>query len=103
MAVVISQINALEKIYQNGLEDSYLDRAINKIVTYEINNTQKDIEVLKKDLTELEKKFDMDSSTFFEKWKSGLMGDDADSFEWSALYQMFLRAKRRLELLGANE
>ena len=101
MAAVMFQINALEKIYQNGLEDSYLDRAINKIITYEINNAQKDIESLKKDLNELEKKFDMDSSAFFEKWESGLLGDDADFFEWSALYQMFLRAKRRLELLGA--
>lgn len=101
MAAVISQINALEKIYQNRLEDSYLDRAINKIVTCEISNTQKNIEALKKDLNKLEKRFDMDSSTFFEKWESGSLGDDADFFEWSALYQMFLRAKRRLELLGA--
>lgn len=38
MAAVMSQINALEKIYQDGLEDSYLDRAISKIVTYEISN-----------------------------------------------------------------
>lgn len=100
MTTGISQIAALKKIYQNGLEDSYLEKAINKIVTHEISKTRKDIEMLKEDLSELEEKFNMDSSIFFEKWESGLLGDDADFFEWSALYQMFLKAKKRLELLG---
>lgn len=103
MGTVISQITALEKIYQNGLEDSYLEKAITKVVAYEIGRTQKDIQVLKKDLNKLEKKFNMDSSTFFKKWKSGLLGDDVEFFEWSALYQMFFKAKKRLELLGVTE
>lgn len=102
MTTGISQIVALEKIYQNGLEDSYLEKAINKIVTHEISKTRKDAGMLKRDLSKLEKKFNMSSSTFFEKWKSGLLGDDADFFEWSALYQMFLKAEKRLELLGAS-
>lgn len=101
MSAVISQLTALEKICQNGLEDSYLEKAINKVVTYEVSKTQKDIKVLNKELSELEKKFNMNSATFFKKWKSGALGDDADFFEWSALYQMFLKAKKRLELLAA--
>lgn len=103
MNEVMSQITALDKIYRNGLEDTYLDRAINKVITHEISKNQKDIKVLKKDLSELEEKFNMDSDTFFKKWESGMIGDNTDFFEWSALYQMCLRAKKRLELFGVNE
>ncbi|MFH1096321.1 MAG: hypothetical protein ABH886_10055 [Candidatus Desantisbacteria bacterium] len=99
---VIFQLGALEKIYQNELEDTFLATAINKIVDYEINKTQKDVMLLNNDLQKIENRFKMDSSTFFKKWESGEMGDDADFFEWSALYQMFLRAKKRLDLLGVQ-
>jgi hypothetical protein len=43
---------------------------------------------LKRDLWELEQRYQMASDDFFWRWKAGELTDSADYTDWSALYQM---------------
>lgn len=43
---------------------------------------------LREDLTRFEQRYGMSSADFFARYQSGQMGDDADAFEWNALYKM---------------
>lgn len=61
-----------------------LDEAIEK------SNPVDDLLELARDLANFEKKYDMPSSEFHQKFEAGLMGDDLEFFEWSGIYSMFV-------------
>jgi len=51
----------------------------------------------------LEKRHDMKSSEFYEKFERGEMGDDTDFIWWASLYELFRDLKTKIEkaLAGA--
>ncbi len=100
--VKTSAIKGLEQIFEKNLNDEYLDKAIFKIISYEINKTKKELEELNKELDLYEKQFNMKSEEFFRKFDRGELGDNADFFEWSSLYKMSLRISERLSILMAG-
>lgn len=95
-------IKGLEQIFEKNLSDDYLQKAISKIISYEIAKTIQELEELKKELKAYEEQFKMKSGEFFSKFSAGELGDSADFFEWSALYQMYLRASERLNILKSE-
>jgi restriction endonuclease S subunit len=95
-------IKGLEQILEKNLSDEYLQKAISKIISYEITKTTQELEELKEELKAYEERFKMSSDGFFSKFSAGELGDSADFFEWSALYQMYLRAYERLSLLKSE-
>ena len=97
-----SNVKVLEQVFEKDLSDEYLKKAISKIISYEIAKTTEELEDLKAELKVYEARFQMTSEDFFIKFKSGELGDNADFFEWSALYQMYLRASERLKILKSE-
>ncbi len=95
-------IRGLEQIFEKNLSDEYLQKAISKIISYEIAKTTQELEELKKELKKYEEQFKMRSEDFFSKFSAGELGDSADFFEWSALYKMYLRASERLNILKSE-
>lgn len=53
---------------------------------------------LARELQEYERKYEMSSSEFFERFQQGELGDDMDWIDWAGAYQLFQRLKRRMEL-----
>ena len=51
------------------------------------------------DLVTFEEQYKMASDLFFQRWKTGELGDVADFMEWSTLYQMTCEMRERLNLL----
>ncbi len=92
-------IKAIEQIFEKNLNDEYLEKAISKIISYEITKSQKEVDDLRKDLNKFEKRFSMTSADFFKKYTSGKLEDSADFFEWSSLFQMYKRVSERLNIL----
>jgi len=92
-------IKGLEEIFEKDLNDEYLQKAITKVIAYEIAKTSEEVEDLKRELKVYESRFDMDSEEFFSRFQAGELEDNADFFEWSALYKMYLRAQERLKIL----
>jgi hypothetical protein len=96
----IERLQRLGKVYHEGGASPFIDQAIEKIFAHEQAEAKQRLAQLKTDLAEYEARFGMDSATFFARYERGEMGDDADVFEWAALYRMFLRAEERLQLLN---
>jgi hypothetical protein len=92
-------IQNIEKIFERGLQDEYLSRAIGKIVEHTKERTSSNVHLLKKDLSQFEKKYGISSEKFFNRFEKGELGDDEDYFEWSAIFQTYKRATERLKML----
>ncbi len=99
MEVTKELIHGIEKIFEKGLQDTYLTRSLGKIIEYEREKTFADVQVLKEDLSRFESEYNLPSETFDERFAKGELGDKEDYFEWSALYQMYKRSFERLEIL----
>ncbi len=95
-------IKGLEEIFEKNLGDEYLQKAISKIISYEITKTTQELEELKAELKAFEDRFHMSSEVFFNKYSAGELGDSADFFEWSSLYRMYLRSSERLSILKSE-
>lgn len=96
-------IKGLEQLFEKNLTDEYLQKAISKIVSYEISKSTDELKELRAELDVYEKKFSMPSSEFFNKFNTGKLGDGVDYFEWSSLYKMYLRVFERLSILKEND
>lgn len=60
------------------------------------------IEKTKRNLVELEKKFKMDTASFYEKFSTGKMGDDSEFIRWAGEYETLLRLEKdNKEVAGA--
>lgn len=99
MQTTMKLIQNIEKIFERGLQDEYLSRAIGKIVEHTKERTSSNVHLLKKDLSQFEKKYGISSEKFFNRFEKGELGDDEDYFEWSAIFQTYKRATERLEML----
>ncbi len=92
-------IKYLDDIIRKNLYDDYLIKSLKKIIAYETRKTRKELESLKEELRAYEAKYNMTSEDFYNKFTNGLVGDDADYFEWSAIYKMYSRSLERLSIL----
>jgi len=99
MQITKETIKNIGKIFEKGLQDEYLSRAIGKIMEHEKEKTSQDIQSLKRDLEQFEGRYNMASEEFFSRFERGELGDKEDYFEWSAIYQMYKRSMERLEML----
>lgn len=99
MQVTKATIQNIGKIFEKGLQDEYLSKAIGKIIEHEKEKTSQDIQSLKKDLDQFEGRYNMSSNDFFSRFEKGELGDKEDYFEWSAIFKMYKRSIERLEML----
>lgn len=61
-------------------------------------NPVDDLLALANDLWAFEQKYQMSSSTFYQKYQAGLLNDDLQHcLEWVATYDFFVKTKRQLE------
>ena len=98
----LEKLQRLEAFCASGHTDAFLDKALDKLIASQVANQQSEINVIRQDLRPFEKKYALDSQTFFEKYQSGQMSDDADFMEWNALCKMYKRLQQRLEILQGN-
>jgi hypothetical protein len=57
---------------------------------------QKDILDLENRLKIFEAQYDMSSSSFYQQFKAGKLGDAMDFFEWSVFYEMWDNTQKQL-------
>ncbi|MFB0533494.1 MAG: hypothetical protein ACETWR_00780 [Anaerolineae bacterium] len=62
------------------------------------SNPVEELLELAHELQEYERKYEMRSSEFFERFQRGELGDDMEWIDWAGTYQLFQRLKRRVEL-----
>lgn len=52
---------------------------------------------LRVELARFERRYAMSSADFSARYRAGEMGDDADVFEWHALYKMYIHLSNAVE------
>ncbi|RLD65839.1 MAG: hypothetical protein DRI95_07875 [Bacteroidetes bacterium] len=75
------------------------DNFFNKMIDYQINELKLSILNIEKDLKQFEKKHEIGSKLFYERFENGKIGDEDDYIVWAGIYEMFLRDKQKLEKL----
>jgi hypothetical protein len=76
-----------------------LDNTLNKLIFFQIAKYRNHITQIDHELKSFETQYKMSSEEFFGKFESGLLGDDADFFEWAGLYENSLLYKNRIQSL----
>lgn len=100
---VAQKLTALARLYEARQASELMQQTLNKLFDAEMENAQKDYDLLSGDLAEFEEKYEMQSADFFTQFHKGELGDDMDFITWASLYQMRERVRQRLELLTVGE
>ncbi len=93
------RIQSLARLYQTGYRSNTVDAIIEKLVAMERARLRAEADGLAVDLRAFEHRNLLSSEEFNRRFQAGALGDDADMFEWSALYQMWMYVQERLETL----
>lgn len=94
-----SRLEKMIRLYELGQVSDFMDRVLDKVFAQEAAKEQALIDQLRIDLDEFEEKYDLDSETFYARFRRGEMGDAMDFMEWASLYDMYTNALGRLSVL----
>ncbi|VXD23866.1 conserved hypothetical protein [Planktothrix serta PCC 8927] len=96
---ILNQLKILKALYSQENQNELIERYLDEIITHEINIAQQQIAEIETDLKQFEYQYQMSSKDFYRRFKRGELGDDIDFVEWSAFYQMWCSAQKRLKLI----
>jgi midasin (ATPase involved in ribosome maturation) len=94
-------VNSLSQIILtlSSEEKSLLKKQIDSPITF---NSQPDILTqiadLENQLKNYETQYQMSSAEFYQRFRTGELGDEIDFFEWGVFYEMWLSAQEQLKL-----
>lgn len=88
MKQTLSKVKNLEKFIQEHGEDTFFSQTISKMLNYRIQKYDEEIKKLNRELKKFERKYKKTSSSFFNEFQEGRLGDGMNFVEWSSLYQM---------------
>jgi hypothetical protein len=103
MSATLDQIKTLERIYNEGYADTFLDQSLEKIIAHQQARDKADLTELERDLHAFEQEHGMASDEFARRYNKGELGDEADFVEWNAIYKMATRLRARLDILQGHE
>ena len=99
MSVTVNDIERLERLYATGFKDAFLDQALRKVLERQIARDEADLARVRAAMSEFERQYEMDSETFWQRYRAGKMADTADYMEWNVLCKMQERLMGRLAIL----
>lgn len=98
----LEKIKTLERLAELGVEDRLIDQTITKLLHYAEERERRDQEDIVEKLRILEEQFGMQSDLFYQKFRSGELGDEEEFFRWHALVEMQRRIAQRLAILQVD-
>ena len=90
-----AKVTALRQIGVGALVNQTLD----KIIELELRRLIDVQEKLAKDLAEFEKRYQLSSEGCYRRFESGELGDAADFFEWTGIYEVYQSNESTLQQL----
>ena len=99
VATTLGRLRVLERLYAQGYTDEVVDLTVRKLVEHQIQKDEAQLADLNGDLARFEQRYGMNSADFYARYQAGQMGDDADVFEWNALYKMHSRLANAVKSL----
>ena len=103
MITTLEKVKQLEKYLaiNNSTVDPVIETTINKLLGREYERMVELKTRLTGELAQFEKRYDLQSDHFYQRYEAGELGDDVDFIEWAATVEMLMNVNRRLELLEA--
>ena len=95
MSSVMDKIEALKSVGAEHLADQTLA----KVIQSEIDRLEQTQKRLKSKLEQFEKEHQMTSEQCQQKFESGELGDAVEFFEWTCIYEIYLRNDQVSRLL----
>jgi len=83
----------------NSTVDPVLDMTINKLLSREVNRLIELKARLSTEIVEFEKRYNIKTDTFLQRYEAGELGDAMDFIEWASTFEMISNVKQKLELL----
>ena len=80
-----------------------LENTLNKVVNYQLTKYKDNIVQINRELEKFENTYKMASQEFYRKFEAGELGDGADFFEWSSLYENIRLYEGRMKKLESLE
>jgi tetrahydromethanopterin S-methyltransferase subunit G len=95
----VGRLQSLIRLYHEGYRSPVIDQALGKLIALEVEQSQAELQRLEARLLAYEQKYNMTSAEFYQRFRSGELGDDMDFVEWSVFWDMHQATKRRLNEL----
>lgn len=92
-------LRRLEQLYTAGFQDTFLDKALRKVITRQLDRDQADLQRVDEVLVQFERQYGLNSDEFWRQYQAGQMPDSADFMEWNVFYKMRQRIASRLKIL----
>jgi hypothetical protein len=96
----LSRIHILREVYQQDYHSAMADRVLDKLIDLERGKAQRELKEYREILDSFEQRHHIPSELFYERFQRGELGDDADFFEWSAMYDIWQAVQERLAKLS---
>jgi hypothetical protein len=100
---VAHRLQRLAQLYQNGQASRLMDRTLDKLLSYEAEQSRAQLADLKADLAGYERRYQLSSAEFYRRYQAGQTDDRMDYVEWASLVQMTNRLEDRLRLLTMGD
>lgn len=98
-SAVARRLSALAELYDRGQASELMARTLDKLITYEADQTRAQLSQLQADLAEFEQRFGLASAEFYRRYQAGETDDRMDHVEWASLVQMAESLRERLRVL----
>jgi hypothetical protein len=99
---ILDKLKKLQNLYHYEGNNDILNLTLDKLIEYEIKNSQENLGELKEELEIYESKYRLSSEDFYRRFQKGEFGDKLDLVEWSIFYKMWLYAQERLQILEGD-
>jgi hypothetical protein len=90
------KLKVLEDTYSNEAE---LDQIVGKLLDVALSQHRLRLGRYERDLHEFEKRYSMESATFYRRFEAGELGDAMDFFEWAGLYELYQNIVEKIQRL----
>lgn len=95
MNQTLAKIKRLEKLVQEfPINDNMLDLTLDKIFDREINKLEIKIADFTNQIRQWEENYQINSTSFLEKFESGQMGDNMDFIDWASTLEMRAKSEK---------
>jgi hypothetical protein len=98
----LERLQYLEALYRQGYRSEVVDRSLEKLVALEKAAARRELTELEERIRVFETRYQMLSETFYQRFRTGELGDAADMVEWSVFYEMWQSVRERLAGLEAE-
>ena len=84
----LEKMHRIETIYRQGFQSDLIDRTVGKLIDLEQVRAVRQLTEVQQHLAAFERKYELTSEEFYNRYEDGQLGDSADFMEWSSFYDM---------------